>query len=150
MAAAERRKQEQSQMRNGPVPAPPGGVLPSIQHHHHMGLPGPQPSLPSHGNASRPSLDRAHTFPTPPTSASSVIGSMGATENYQWNQQGMSSAQGANPMSIDTSLSNAARSMPATPATTPPGGSLQSMQSYPQGTQAYDASRGVYNGSAPQ
>lgn len=149
MAAAERRKQEQSQMRNGPGPAPAGGVLPSIQqHHHHMGLPGPQAPLPSHGG--RPSLDRAHTFPTPPTSASSVIGSMGASEGYQWSQQGMSGAQGANPMSIDTSLSNAARSMPATPATTPPGGTLQSMQPYPQGTQSYDASRGVYNGSAPQ
>lgn len=62
----------------------------------------------------------------------------------------MNGSQGANPMSIDTSLSNAARSMPATPATTPPGGTLQSMQSYPQGTQPYDTSRGVYNGSAPQ
>ncbi|CAJ2502855.1 Uu.00g102490.m01.CDS01 [Anthostomella pinea] len=148
MAAAERRKQEQqSQMRNGPGPgpAPPGGVLPSIQqHHHHMGLPGPQPSLPSHNSTGRPSLDRAHTFPTPPTSASSVMGSMGASENYQWGQQGMNGAQGANPMSIDTGLSNAARSMPATPATTPPGNSLQSMQPYPQGTQPYDSSRGIY------
>lgn len=151
MAAAERRKQEQSQMRNGPGPTPPGGVLPSIQqHHHHMGLPGPQPSLPSHGSAGRPSLDRAHTFPTPPTSASSVMGSMGTSEGYQWSQQSMSGNQNANPMSIDTSLSNAARSMPATPATTPPGATLQSMQSYPQATQSYDASRGVYNGSAPQ
>lgn len=78
------------------------------------------------------------------------MGSMGATEGYQWNQQSMSGAQGANPMSIDTSLSNAARSMPATPATTPPGGTLQSMQSYPQGTQPYDGSRGVYHGSAAQ
>ncbi|RYP78438.1 hypothetical protein DL771_000623 [Monosporascus sp. 5C6A] len=152
MAAAERRKQEQNQMRNGPAgPTPPGGVLPSIQqHHHHIGLPGPQSSLPSHGNTGRPPLDRAHTFPTPPTSASGVMGSMGSSENFQWSQQGMSGSQGANPMSIDTNLSNAARSMPATPATTPPGGSLQSMQSYPQGTQSYDPSRGVYNGSAPQ
>jgi protein SOK2 len=151
MAAAERRKQEQSQMRTGPGSAPTPGSLPSIQqHHHHMGLPGPQPSLPSHSNGGRPSIDRAHTFPTPPTSASSVMGSMGASENFQWNQQQMPGAQNSNPMSIDTSLSNAARSMPATPATTPPGGSLQSMQSYPQGTQPYDNQRGVYNGSAPQ
>ncbi|KAI1344747.1 hypothetical protein F5Y15DRAFT_3393 [Xylariaceae sp. FL0016] len=149
MAAAERRKQEQqNQMRNGPGPGPtpPGGVLPSIQqHHHHMGLPGPpQPALPSHSSGGRPSLDRAHTFPTPPTSASSVMGSMGASDNFQWSQQGMNGAQGANPMSIDTGLSNNARSMPATPATTPPGNSLQSMQPYPQGTQPYDSTRGVY------
>ncbi|KAK8083320.1 Cell pattern formation-associated protein STUA [Apiospora saccharicola] len=149
MAAAERRKQEQSQMRNTPAPAPPGGVLPSIQqHHHHMGLP-PQSSLPSHNSSGRPSLDRAHTFPTPPTSASSVMGSMGASENFQWSQQNMSGAPSANPMSIDTSLSNA-RSMPATPATTPPGSSMQSMQSYPQGTQPYDNSRGVYNTATHQ
>ncbi|KAI1081172.1 hypothetical protein F5B20DRAFT_74528 [Whalleya microplaca] len=151
MAAAERRKQEQNQMRNGPGPSAPSGVLPSIQqHHHHMGLPGPQPPLPSH-NTGRPSLDRAHTFPTPPTSASSVMGSMGASENFQWSQQGMSSGQGNNPMSIDTGLSNTApRSMPATPASTPPGSSLQSMPSYPQGNQSYDSSRGVYNGPAAQ
>lgn len=157
MAAAERRKQEVSQMRNGPAsgpgpapgPSPPGGVLPSIQqHHHHMGLPGPQP-LASHSSGGRPSLDRAHTFPTPPTSASSVMGGMGAADNY-WGQQGMNGAQGANPMSIDTNLSNAARSMPATPATTPPGNSLHSMQPYPQATQAYDNSRGVYNHAAQQ
>ncbi|KAI0509420.1 apses-domain-containing protein [Xylaria bambusicola] len=157
MAAAERRKAEVSQMRNGPAPgsgpaqgpSPPSGVLPSIQqHHHHIGLPGPQP-LPSHAGSARPSLDRAHTFPTPPTSASSVMGSMGAAESY-WGQQGMNGAQGTNPMSIDTSLSNAARSMPATPATTPPGNSLHSMQSYPQATQPYDNSRGVYNHSTQQ
>ncbi|KAI0472564.1 hypothetical protein GGR56DRAFT_667010 [Xylariaceae sp. FL0804] len=153
MAAAERRKQEQaSQMRNGPPgPAPPGGVLPSIQqHHHHMGLPGPQPSLPSH-SAGRPSLDRAHTFPTPPTSASSVMGSMGASDNFNWNGQGMNGGPNPNPMSIDTGLSNTARSMPTTPATTPPGSTLQSMQSYPQGPQqSYDSSRGVYNAPAQQ
>ncbi|KAI1817372.1 apses-domain-containing protein [Poronia punctata] len=149
MAAAERRKQEQ--MRNCPSsgPSPPSGVLPSIQqHHHHMSLPGPQP-LPSHNGSGRPSLDRANTFPTPPTSTSSVMNGMGNPE-YTWNQQGMNGGQGNNPMSIDTNLSNAARSMPATPATTPPGNSLQSMQSYPQVTQSYDSSRGVYSHSAQQ
>ncbi|KAI0554550.1 apses-domain-containing protein [Xylaria curta] len=159
MAAAERRKQEVSQMRNGPAPgpgpvsgpSPPGGVLPSLQqhqHHHHMGLPGPQP-LPSHGSSGRPSIDRAHTFPTPPTSASSVMGNMGAADNY-WGQPGMNGAQGTNSMSIDTNLSNAARSMPATPATTPPGNTLHSMQSYPQATQPYDNGRGVYSHTAQQ
>lgn len=143
MRAAEQRNkdQQQSQMRNTQPPA-----LPSLQqHHHHMGLPGPpgQP-LPSQ-QQHRPSMDRAHTFPTPPTSASSVMGNMGA-DNYQWTQQqqGMNSSQGTNPMSIDTSLSNT-RSMPATPATTPPGSSMQSMPAYPPATQAYDSSRQQYN-----
>lgn len=36
-------------------------------------------------SSSRPSIDRAHTFPTPPTSCSSVMGSMGG-ENYVWPQ----------------------------------------------------------------
>jgi protein SOK2 len=150
MAAAERRKQEQqqSQMRNGQ----PGGGLPALPsvHHHSMSLGGPQPPLASHGSM-RPSLDRAHTFPTPPTSASSVMTGMGSQDSYQqWPQQGMNGGQPANPMSIDTGLSNAARSMPATPATTPPGTSLQSMQSYPPASQPYDNSRQLYNAPASQ
>jgi len=139
MAAAEQRKRaEQSQQMRGSQPA----GLPSLQHHHHsMGLPGPQPPLPSHQNmGGRPGLERANTFPTPPTSASSVMGGMGASENFQWNQQHMNSAQGANPMTIDTSLSNA-RSLPNTPAATPPGQGLQSMQNYPPVSQSYDNSR---------
>lgn len=149
MAAAERRKQEQqqSQMRNAQQG---GGALPSL-HHHSMGLGGPQPQLASHANMGRPSMDRAHTFPTPPTSASSVLTSMGAQDNYQqWPQQGMNGGQQANPMSIDTGLSNAARSMPATPATTPPGTSLHSMQTYPPASQPYDNSRSLYNASSAQ
>ncbi|KAK7415406.1 hypothetical protein QQX98_005946 [Neonectria punicea] len=145
MAAAERRKQEQNQMRN---PGPPG--LPSIgQHHPSMALPGPQNSLPSHNNMGRPSLDRAHTFPTPPTSASSVMGSMGTSESFNWQGQGMSGPQGNNPMTIDTGLSNA-RSMPTTPATTPPGPSLQSMHSYPSAAQQYDNTRPMYNTQSSQ
>jgi enhanced filamentous growth protein 1 len=59
----------------------------------------------------------------------------------------MGSVQGTNPLSIDTGLSNA-RSMPTTPATTPPGTSIQSMQQYQQGSQQpYDPSRQMY--SAP-
>ena len=97
MAAAERRKQEQqNQLRQGGPggPAPSGGVLPSIQHnqqhhHHGMSLPGPQSALPSHSNG-RPSLDRAHTFPTPPTSASSgVMPNMGSSDHFNWSAQGM-------------------------------------------------------------
>lgn len=146
MAAAERRKQEQNQLRSS-QPAPPG-TLPSLQQHHQhsMGLPGSQPPLSTNVAGGRPSLDRAHTFPTPPTSASSVMGSMGTSENFQWSQQ-----QPQNPMSIDTNLSNA-RSMPATPATTPPGNTLQSMQQqpYPPVSQSYDNSRPMYNTASSQ
>ncbi|KAF6826729.1 KilA-N domain-containing protein, partial [Colletotrichum plurivorum] len=154
MAAAERRKQEQNQMRGAP-PQTPGAGLPSIQQHHHHnmgGLPGPQQSLPSHASMGRPTLDRAHTFPTPPTSASSVLGgSMNTSDNaFQWAQgQGMGAAQGQNPISIDTGLSNA-RSMPATPASTPPGSTIQNMQSYQSGAQQYDNSRPMYNTSTQQ
>ncbi|KAG9238104.1 hypothetical protein BJ875DRAFT_502263 [Amylocarpus encephaloides] len=157
MAAAERRKQEQNQMRNTQAPG-----LPSLhQHHHHSmnnsigghPLPGPQhSSLAPHpgSGVGRPTMERAHTFPTPPTSASSVMGTMGNSDgNFQWGAQGgMPSGQGTNPLSIDTGLSNA-RSMPTTPATTPPGTSIQQgmQQQYQQPQQPYDASRQLY--SAP-
>ncbi|KAM5352478.1 hypothetical protein ACJ41O_005201 [Fusarium nematophilum] len=144
MAAAERRKQEQNGMR---TPAPPG--LPSIGQHHPMALPGPQPQLPSHNSMGRPSLDRAHTFPTPPTSASSVMANMGTSDSFNWQGQGMSGPQGTNPMTIDTGLSNA-RSMPNTPATTPPGNTLQSMQSYASSNQSYDSSRPMYSAQSQQ
>lgn len=143
-------------MRN---PQQPG--LPSIhQHHHHsmhssLGgnqLPGPQSqSLVSHQGGGRPEVNRAHTFPTPPTSASGVIGSMGSQDgSFNWGGQNINgSVQSTNPLSIDTGLSNA-RSMPTTPATTPPGAPIQSMQQqYQQNSQHYDTSRQMYS-AAPQ
>lgn len=149
MAAAQRK---QDSLRSG-QPAP---GLPSLQQHHHqLSLPGPQSGpLPSHPPpmGGRPSsLERAHTFPTPPTSASSVMGGMGNSENFQWGQQGMSNGQATGHMSIDTNLSNNARSLPNTPATTPPGSTLQSMQNYPPVSQPYDNSRQMYQAppSAP-
>jgi enhanced filamentous growth protein 1 len=150
MAAAEqRRKQDHSQLQQQGQrmggQQPPSG-LPSLQQHHHhsMTLP-PQPPVPSQGGMDgRPSIARSHTFPTPPTSATAVMGGMGSSENFQWSQN-----QGTNPMPIDTSLSNA-RSMPATPASTPPNTALQSMQPYPPATQAYDSSRQLYNAPPSQ
>ncbi|CAL3967222.1 unnamed protein product [Diplocarpon coronariae] len=155
MAVAERRKQEQNQMRNT---QPPG--LPSLhQHHHHSmssaiggPLPGAQHSLAPHPSAGRPGVDRAHTFPTPPTSASSVMGNMGSSDgNFTWGSSGsLGGVQGTNSLSIDTGLSNA-RSMPTTPATTPPGTSIQGMQQYQQSSQPpYDASRQIYSAPPPQ
>lgn len=143
-------------MRNTQAPG-----LPSLHQHHHHSMnnsigghlpgPGPQHSLAPHPNIGRPGIDRAHTFPTPPTSASSVMGNMGNSDgSFQWGQQGMGSVQqGTNPLSIDTGLSNA-RSMPTTPATTPPGSSIQSMQQYQQSTQPYDSSRQMYSAPPPQ
>lgn len=72
-----------------------------------------------------------------------------ASDNFQWGQQGMNGPQGAPPMSIDTNLSNA-RSLPNTPATTPPGSTIQSMQNYPPVSQPYDSSRQMYQAPPAQ
>ncbi|KAI9801047.1 MAG: hypothetical protein M1825_003582 [Sarcosagium campestre] len=140
MAAAERRRQDQQvqQPRN-----PQSSQPPSLHHHHSMHNPmGSHLPGPPHQGQGRPGLDRAHTFPTPPTSAG-ILG-MGGPENaFQWSGQPMGN-QGSQPLSIDTGLSNA-RSMPTTPATTPPGASLQNMQQYPSGP-GYDNARPVYSG----
>ncbi|CAK7269327.1 hypothetical protein SEPCBS119000_003513 [Sporothrix epigloea] len=149
VATTDRRKQE-SPVRNV---QPASSGLPSLHQHTAMALPGPQQTLPSHANMStpiaRPPLDRAHTFPTPPTSASGVMGGgISASEPFSWSQQGVNGNHVANPMPIDTSLGNA-RSMPATPATTPPGPPMQSMQQYPPTTQTYDASRSLYHHQTP-
>jgi len=56
----------------------------------------------------------------------------GSDENFQWGpQEGIRKVQGLNALSIDTRLSNA-RPNPTTPATTPPGNPIQSMQQYQQ------------------
>lgn len=143
MSAADRQRRESVPMRN---PAPPG--LPSIGQHHSLALPGPQQSLPSQAATSRPPLDRAITFPTPPTSASSVMGSMATSEGFNWPNQGMNGSQGASSMAMDGAI-NSARSMPNTPAATPPG-SIQNMQSYPSASQAYDSQRQMYNAPSAQ
>ncbi|KAL1967817.1 hypothetical protein VTN77DRAFT_2506 [Rasamsonia byssochlamydoides] len=130
-----------------------GPQAPTLHHHHSMHTPvsshlsqPPAPSIPPQPS-SRPGLDRANTFPTPPTSASSLIlSNQGST--YEWGGQNISSGvQGSQQLSIDTGLSNA-RSMPATPATTPPGSNLQGLQSYPSQT-GYDSSKPYYS-TAPQ
>ena len=61
----------------------------------------------------------------------------------------MNGQQGNNPIPIDASLSNT-RSMPATPATTPPSGSVQSMPAYAPNGQNYDAQRPMYNAASSQ
>ena len=129
-------------------PSSLGGVPPSAGLHHSMSgqMSAQSPhSIAPHPTLNRPSIDRAHTFPTPPTSASAVAPQ---SSPYDWSSQSISGGvQTSQPLAIDTGLSNA-RSMPSTPATTPPGNSMQSLQSY-QTNGSYDVSRSVYS-AAPQ
>lgn len=153
MEAAKRRSLQDKQQQPGAVLGPPGSQPAGLHHHHslsgqmpsHVGQ--PAHSLPPHANNGRPSLDRAHTFPTPPTSASSVMGNQ-SNSYEQWGQNMSGSVQNSQPLAIDTGLSNA-RSLPTTPASTPPGNTLHSMQSY-QSTQPYDNSRPTMYSVAPQ
>lgn len=111
---------------------------PGMHHHHSMSVGGtPQPTVP---HAGRPELNRAHTFPTPPTSASSVMGMSTQGSAYEGSWSGMQAS--GQPLSIDTGLSNA-RSVPTTPATTPPANVISSMQPY-QTSQAYETPRQSY------
>ncbi|EEH49188.2 uncharacterized protein PADG_05267 [Paracoccidioides brasiliensis Pb18] len=128
-----------------------GGQPSPLHHHHSMHAPltshlsQPPHSIGSHSGSARPGLDRSHTFPTPPTSASSLIGIGNHGGSYEWPAQSMgSSVQSSQALSIDTGLTNA-RSIPTTPATTPPGANLQSMQSYHQGQPSYDSSKSYYS-----
>ncbi|KAI1617932.1 hypothetical protein EDD36DRAFT_17147 [Exophiala viscosa] len=113
--------------------APQSGQTPALQHHNTMPGSGQAPPTPQsivpHPNAGRPGIDRAHTFPTPPTSASSVLGMGNQGSSYDWgNQNAPNGPSGGQPLSIDTGIN--ARSMPTTPATTPPGNGGQGMHSY--------------------
>ncbi|KAI9688829.1 MAG: hypothetical protein M1822_001186 [Bathelium mastoideum] len=155
MAAAERRRTEQAQqqqqqyMRNPQGPQPP-----SLTHHHSMSnpiganMPQPPHSIAPHPASGRPGIDRAHTFPTPPTSASSIMGMGNSGSSYEWGGAPVSAMHSNQPLSIDTGLSNNARSVPTTPATTPPGNSMPAtMQQYPA-SQPYDSSRQLYTAPA--
>ncbi|EXJ86458.1 hypothetical protein A1O3_03409 [Capronia epimyces CBS 606.96] len=120
---------------------------PSLPHHSTMPGGGQAPPTPhsiaQHPNAPRPGIDRAHTFPTPPTSASSAMGMGNQGSSYDWGNQSMTNgATGTQPLSIETGLN--ARSMPTTPATTPPGTAGQGMHSY-QGQPGYDTSKHYYS-----
>ncbi|KAL1632058.1 hypothetical protein SLS56_003947 [Neofusicoccum ribis] len=109
MAALDRRRPEGQQRYIG---APAASQAPSMHHHHSMS----NPSIPTQLQQSphsiaphpsgRPSIDRAHTFPTPPTSASSIIGMSNSSNSYEWGNPGVSNMQPNQPLSIDTGLSN--------------------------------------------
>ena len=149
MAAVERNRRPdpmQTRYLAGPTTSQP----PSLHHHHSMSNPvgaamsqGPHAIQP-HPSSGRPGIDRAHTFPTPPTSASSIMGMGNQGSSYEWGGNNVQNIPGSQPLSIDTGLSNT-RSVPTTPASTPPG-AVQSGMSYPT-AQSYDSSRPMY--SAP-
>lgn len=128
---------------------PQASQPPALTHHHSMsgpagaGIPQPPHSIAPHPASGRPGLDRAHTFPTPPTSASSLTMGMGNSgSSYEYSGQHAGAMNSGQPLSIDTGIT--ARSVPTTPATTPPGNS-HGMQY--QTSQPYDSSRQMY--SAP-
>jgi len=77
----------------------------------------------------RPSIDRAHTLPTPPTTASSHVPPNPGS--YDW------ANAAAHNVDHSTGLTNA-KSLPTSPAATPPENSLQQLQ-YPTAQPAYDA-----------
>ncbi|KAI8937927.1 hypothetical protein NX059_005610 [Plenodomus lindquistii] len=153
MAAVDRNRrpdsmQTQQRYMAGPTTSQP----PSLHHHHSMSnsvgsaMSQPPHAIQPHPSSGRPGLDRAHTFPTPPTSASSMMGMGNQGSSYEWNGANpQQNPQGNQPLSIDTGLSNT-RSVPTTPASTPPG-AIQQGIAY-GASQSYDGSRPMY--SAPQ
>lgn len=72
------------------------------------------------------------------------MGMGNGASSYEWSNANVQAVPGNQPLSIDTGLSNN-RSVPTTPASTPPG-SVQQAMSY-QTAQSYDGSRPMY--SAP-
>lgn len=100
-------------------PGPAPGQAQPTTHHHSLSNPIIGTPIPL-SLAGRPTLDRAHTFPTPPSSATGVMppmSSQGAgSQDWNANYQGSS----ANGITLNTGMQGA-RSVPATPATTPPG-----------------------------
>lgn len=146
-ASLERRREGHPDYMRTPQTSGP----PALQHHHSMANPtgaaqqGTPHSAGPHPASGRPGLDRAHTFPTPPTSASSMMGMGNSDSSYGWNGQAVSAPQSSQPLTIDTGLSNA-RSVPTTPASTPPG-SMGGMPAY-QTSGPYDAPRPMYTHSS--
>lgn len=140
MAAADRRRLDSSKQPGGMV-GPPGPQPPNLTHHHTMNSSvAAQPANPMTNppNSGRPGLDRAHTFPTPPTSASGTVTGM----NNQWGSYESAGSSMGNGVQ-GSQYEHHPHSTPATPASTPPGSTLPSLQPY-QGNQNYDNPRSMY------
>ena len=122
----------------GGMVGPSGPQPPNLAHHHPMNSTAANhsPNSINTQGSNRPALDRAHTFPTPPTSASGTVTGM----NNQWSSY--ESANGSMANSVPNSqYEHHPHSTPATPATTPPGSSLPSLG-------AYDNSRSLYGSNS--
>jgi protein SOK2 len=137
-AMNDRRRSDQQRYLAGPQ-AP---QTPSLHHH---SLSNPMSAGVQQPASSRPSIDRAHTFPTPPASASSVMGM--PQQPGQYDSWSNAPVQGNQPLSIDTGLSNT-RSVPTTPASTPPGKIIPGT-AYPT-PDSYPSSRTVYSAPSGQ
>jgi protein SOK2 len=135
LAAYERRRTEQQRM-IGASPQTPGQA-PAM----HQGM---VPTS-NQGPARPDTLGRANTFPTPPTSASSVVGVNAQGSPYEnWNNvQSMPQNQA---LSIDTHIGNRG-SVPNTPASTPPGKATHGTTPY-SASQSYEGARPVYSNPA--
>ncbi|KAI4100089.1 MAG: hypothetical protein LQ339_005611 [Xanthoria mediterranea] len=148
MAAHEKQKLDKTRGGQVSMVGAHGSQAPSLHHHHSMASSQVSQSphqIAPHPGTGRPSLDRAHTFPTPPTSASSGIGMSNQSNDYAWGPQNMAgSTQGSQAM-----IEPHAHSTPNTPATTPPGHAMSNLQSY-QTQQPYDAAKSMYSSSASQ
>ena len=144
MAARGRPDQPQEYMRT-----PQGTQPPALTHHHSMtnpigaSIPQPPHSIAPNPASGRPGLDRAHTFPTPPTSASSLTMGLGNSgSSYEYGGAHAPAMHSGQSHLLDFAVNM--RSMPTSPASTPPAHS-QAVQY--QTSQAYDSSRQMY--SAP-
>ncbi|KAI4136806.1 MAG: hypothetical protein L6R39_007603, partial [Caloplaca ligustica] len=148
MAAADRRRVENPKGQQIGTPGATGSQAPSLHHHHSMAsshVSHSPHSIAPHPGTGRPALERAQTFPTPPTSASSGIGMSGQSNAYGWDTSNMSSTTQSSHTIVDAHP----HSTPNTPATTPPGHGMSSLQSY-QSQQPYDAVKSMYSTSATQ
>ncbi|KAJ5117092.1 hypothetical protein N7526_011201 [Penicillium atrosanguineum] len=116
--------QESQQRRmEGPPAGPhrtPTAPQSSALHHHAMQTPMSSHMSQPSSMGPRPGIDRANTFPTPPASASSLMGVTNQGSSYEWGGQGMNSG----PL--------------------PPGNNMQGMPPY-QGHTGYDNSKPYYS-----
>ena len=89
-------------------------------------------------HAHRPSIDRAHTFPTPPAGATTALAPVSATASYDWGNPA------PHPAIDHTTALSTVKSLPTSPANSPPDNTLQQIQ-YPTNQAVYDPTRPMYH-----